>query len=116
MDPILRIIKYLFEKRNLECNDYTLNSFFNNGTSFPQFIEIIFSEKILGIIKNPENSEQRTSNNDLALKFLYKRNKEIAKFSNGFKTKDDKIHFLSLILTKQCFKINEKEIMKECNI
>ena len=73
MKPILRIITYLFKQNNLINTNDTYDSFFDDGTSFPQLIEIIFNEKIPQIISNPMDTFQKKSNNDKALQFLFEK-------------------------------------------
>lgn len=116
MKPILRIITYLFKKNNLINTNDTYDSFFDDGTSFPQVIEIIFNEKIPQIISNPMDTFQKKSNNDKALQFLFEKNSDIANISPCYTTEKDKETLLALILTKQCYKINTYEIISKCNL
>lgn len=55
MDPILSIIKYIFSRKNAVNNDKSINDFFANGISFPQFISLVFDiPEIPQIDKNPK--------------------------------------------------------------
>lgn len=117
MDPIIRIINYLFKKKNIVNNDSTINSFFDNGVAFPQFVSLIFNvPEIPQIIKNPKTIFHKKLNNDLALQFLFKKNREIQLLNPSFYTEEEKTNLLALILTKQCFKINHQQVLEKCNI
>ena len=112
MNPLLRIVNYLLKNKNIVCNEEELDNFFDNGVSFPQFIASIFDlEQIPNINQNPKNEEQRSLNNSIALEFLIHENQEIAQLSPNFYTSNDKSKLISLILTKQCFKINIDKII-----
>lgn len=117
MNPLLRIVNYLLKNKNIVCNEEELDNFFDNGVSFPQFIASIFDlEQIPNINQNPKNEEQRSLNNSIALEFLIHENQEIAQLSPNFYTSNDKSKLISLILTKQCFKINIDKIISKCNM
>ena len=75
----MRIIKYLFNKKNIDNKDESINSFFDNGQSFPQFISLIFDvDTIQGVKKNPSSLFQKKINNTSALQFLFQRNQKNA--------------------------------------
>ena len=55
MDPILRVVHYLFKKKNIINTDESISSFFENGIAFPQFVALIFNiEAIPKINPNPK--------------------------------------------------------------
>ncbi|KAK8839805.1 hypothetical protein M9Y10_031513 [Tritrichomonas musculus] len=116
MNPILSIIHYLFDKNSIENDDNTINSFFDNGLAFAQFVEISFQKKIPKIYRNPDTDYKRKRNNELAYEFVLKKNSEIEKFSPSFNTEQEKIKLLTLILTKQCFKIDYQDIFIKINM
>lgn len=117
MDSILRIIKYLFKEKSIVNDDESIESFFENGISFPSFISMIFgADEIPGIIKAPKTIFHKKINNDKAIQFLFQNNEYIRKVNPSYETYKDKINLLSMILTKQCFIINEQKIIQKCNL
>ena len=117
MDPILRIIHYLFKKKNIVNKDETFNSFFDNGVAFPQFVAIAFNiDEIPHINKSAKlGIFHKNMNNSTALRYLYDHNPTIAKISPNYTTEKDKAGLLSLILTKQCYSLNLPLIISKCN-
>lgn len=117
MFPLLKIIDYLFRKRKNSIGNETLNSFFDNGISFPQFVAIAFDvDDIPEINKYPETLQHKKLNNDIALQFVFHHNEDIAKSNPNYNSDEDKTNLLALILTKQCFKINVQDIIDKCNL
>lgn len=117
MDPILKIVNYLFKKRNNATKVETFDSIFDNGITFPQFIALVFNiDSIPSINSNPKTIYHQKVNNTLAVQYLFKNNLDIAKISPSFNTERDKANLIALILTKQCFKINYQDIINKCNL
>ncbi|KAK8887857.1 hypothetical protein M9Y10_038916 [Tritrichomonas musculus] len=117
MDPILRIVFYLFKKNGFDNEDVTYEAFFENGVAFPKLVAIAFNiDSIPGINKNPVRPLHRTMNNTTALQYLFKNNQLIAKVSPSYGSNQERSALLSLILTRQCFSINAQEIIDKCNI
>lgn len=117
MDNILPIIDYLFSERNVINSDNSLNSFFDNGVSFPLLVAISFNlDQIPNVNSKPKTLFTKKKNNDIALKYLLQNNHEIAKLSPKFKSEQDKLNLLILILTKQCFTLDHQEILTKCNL
>lgn len=116
MNPIFRIIKYLFKKNNVTNTDESIDQFFDNGIAFPQFISLIFNEEVPNITQKPKNKLEKMNNNKKALDFLLHHNEEIDKLSPSFETEQDKSNLLVLILTKQCFTIDHAAILDKCNL
>lgn len=117
MDPYLLIIKYLFKRQGIENNDDSIDSFFENGLSFPQFISLIFNvDEIPKINKNPKTLFHKKMNNDLALQFLCQKNPNIGKFNPTYNNERDRTNLLLMIFTKQCFDLNATEIISKCNL
>lgn len=116
MERIYRIIKYLFRKNNIKKIEKDVDQFFDNGVSFPLLVAISFNiPNIPDFNPNPTNPSQQKANNDIALQYLFQKNKEIKAFSPSFNSKKDKLFLLSLILKRQIFRINLLEIMAKCN-
>ncbi|KAK8870913.1 hypothetical protein M9Y10_008826 [Tritrichomonas musculus] len=116
MDPLLLIIKYLFEKKNITNDDESIDSFFANGISFPKFIQLIFNvDSIPGVRKNPKMVFHKKINNDTALQYLFYRNEKIKKINPSYETEKNQINLLQLILTLQCFPANIEEIIDRSN-
>lgn len=59
----LLIIKYIFERENIINNDDSIDSFFDNGTSFPQLVSMALNEEIPDFIENPNDEIFIYSNN-----------------------------------------------------
>lgn len=117
MSPLLRIVNYFLKKKGIISNEEELDHFFDNGVSFPQFIAVAFNiDQIPNIVQKPQNDSQRNLNNNIALEFLFQENEEIGQISPSFYTTKDKSNLLSLILTKQCFKIKYVKIISKCNL
>lgn len=116
MDLNLRVVHYLLvNKRKIEV-EQTLNSFFENGINFPQFIALAFDiESIPDIIPDPITSFHKNSNNNLALRYLFNNNLEIAKISPNYSIDKDKSNLLYLVLIKQVYKIDLNNIFCKCN-
>ena len=107
MDPILRIIHYLFIKNEIDGFDDTFDSFFGNGVAFPNFVAFALkTPEIPNINKNPKLVFHKNMNNTTALQYLFVHNSAIAKISPNFTTSRDKAGLLSLILTKLIYPLN----------
>lgn len=115
MDPILKIIKYYLSQNNILNNDDSIDSFFDNGVSFPQFISTIYNESIPKIIKVPKTLSNKNSNNELALQFIFQKNDYFQKINLKYDSYEDKVNLLELIITQLCFTTDYKEIIKKCN-
>lgn len=115
---ILQIINYLFKKNKIDNTFSTnINSFFDDGVSFPQFVALSFEiESIPQIIENPKLAFHKNVNNNTALHFIYEHNHEIAAISPSYTSDQDKINLLSLILTKQYFLLNIPSIIHKYNL
>lgn len=117
MDPILSIIKYIFHQYEKENHDDTLNSFFDNGISFPTFISLIFeNDGISGVIEHPENIHDKESNNNIALKFLYQNSKIFENEKYNLNTEENRKKLILDIITKQYFKISQELIIEKSNL
>lgn len=116
MDPLYKIINYIFNKHGFKNEDITYESFFENGLSFPKLVEIAFNSEVPSIIKKPKFDLQRSSNNTNAFKFLYKNSDEIKINFPMHQNKQEKEGILKLILTKYIFKIDQNEIKNEVNL
>lgn len=116
MDPILQILKYIFQTKHQESNFDSINSFFEDGVSFPTFVSLIFNfDKIPDIIDHPETDEDKESNNDAALQYLIDKNEAIAETKPRYDSEEDKKELLESILTKQCFTLDHTKIYEICN-
>lgn len=122
MDPLLRVIKFIFDKFNKKFEDETVDSFFDNGISFPRFVALIFNLKSIKNIGNinesPSTSDQIQDNNIAALEFLHERNRKVVLPDPIFENKNE---LLRLILnmsfeTTNCVQINEDKIIEYANI
>lgn len=117
MESILSIIKYIFSRKNVVNNDKSINDFFANGISFPQFISLVFDiPEIPQIDKNPKTLIEKIRNNNIALQYACQKNELIRKRNPSYLNDSDKANLLMLILTKQRFKINIDDIVDKCNI
>ena len=117
MDPILRVIHYLFKKNNIVNNSSTVISFFDDGISFPKFVALAFYiDDIPFINKNPKTCFHKEINNNVALSYLFEHNKLISEMSPNFNTEHDMVNLLSLILTKQIFPLNLQLIISKCKL
>ena len=116
MNPILKVISFLFKKENIDIKNNTIKSFFDSGTLFPKFVALSLKiDEIPNIIPKPKQKEEKEANNEIALAFLSKKNEAIAKTNLRLETVEDQYNILKQILTKQCFSINEQEILNKCN-
>lgn len=112
----MRVIHYLFKKKNKTMTDETIGLFFDNGVSFPQFVALIFNiDQIPNLNQNPKTIFHKKINNDLALQFLFQNNQKIAKFCPKYDSLRDQYNLLSLILTNQCFNLDYQSIVDKCN-
>lgn len=108
-------IKYLLKRGGIENNDESIDSFFENGYSFPQLIATIFQvDQIPNITKTPHSEYFKSKNNKVALQFLFDKNSTIAELNPNFQTENDRINLINLIITRQCFKINSEDIILQC--
>lgn len=115
MDSYLRIIKYIFSKNGKENNDDSLDDFFKNGSSFPQFVAIIFSiEKIPGI-NNSTNIFHKMQNNKKALEYLGENNPFFKSYQMDFNNKQNQVSIINLILGKIYYKTNRNNLISKCN-
>ncbi|KAK8840710.1 hypothetical protein M9Y10_030486 [Tritrichomonas musculus] len=116
MDSILKIIKYLFNSQNIENNDATIDEFFENGLSFPQFITLIYNvDEIPHILEDPKTSIEKEENNKAAFKFLWQYNDLVRKTYPRYSSTIDKANLLLLILTTRCFRTEINGIIEKCN-
>lgn len=116
-EQILFIIKYLLEKKQITNNDMSLDSFFDNGISFPTFIARVFNyPKIPGIIEKPSSKSQCEQNNEKAFHFLLENSEKIKILNPSFQKAEDRIQLLKLIITIECFPENSTIIMKKMNM
>ena len=116
MDSLLLIIKYLFKSKGIGNTDETIEEFFDNGTSFPQFVSLIFNKQIPHIINDPKEIVDKQSNNFNTFQYIINNNEEISKNRLSYQSENDKLNLLKLILTKQCFTLDIKQILNSCNI
>ena len=107
----------MFEKKNIECDFDSVDSFFDDGESFPLFISMIFNvDEIPDVNENPESPSDKKHNNDCALQYLFQNNEYIQESHPKYDNIDDKNNLLSLIFTKQCFNIDHQQIIDKCNL
>ena len=117
MDAIFSLVSYVFRKNMSLVEASSLESFFDDGTSFPFFISLIFDgENIPNINREPKTSAQKKQNNEIALQFLIENNEEIRKNNPSIKSKSDKCNLILLILSKQVFQISNQNIIETSNI
>ena len=117
MDPLLSIIKWILKKKNIENDDKSLDSFFDNGVSFPQFVSIIYDiEKIPNIRLNPQTLFHKKANNEVALQYLCQKNEIIRAAKPNIEAYNGKKNIILLILTRVCFTIQYQEIIEKSNI
>lgn len=115
MDPYLLAIKYIFNKNQTENTDTSLNDFFENGTSFPKLISILFGiEKIPGVVFS-KNKYQLANNNSKALYFLGQNNPFFKSYQIDFNNEKNQISLAQLIISKVYFKITRTSFLKKCN-
>lgn len=115
MDPYLLVIKYIFEKNKKENVDDTLEQFFSNGLSFPQFISILYEiDQIPGVVES-KNKFQIANNNMKALSFLGQKNPFFSSYSINFNDPKNQQSLIQLILNKVYFKINRPNFLKKVN-
>lgn len=115
-NPFLSVLKYLLKKGGIENDDESIEAFFENGLSFPQFIAMIFQvDEIPQIMKTAHSKYFKKVNNDLALQFLFGKNQTIKDLKPNFQTESDKTNLISLILTHQIYKMNSEKIIIRCN-
>lgn len=113
MDSLFKILRYIFLSNKRRAMFDSVESFFKDGKSFPTFISIIFNiDEIPGVRNNIKDDADVEANNNLALQFLFQKNKEISDLNP---TLDDQFNLLKLILTKQYFKLTPKHIFSYCN-
>lgn len=101
MDSLTIILKYIFNKNNLDVNFESVESMFRNGISFPMFISAIFKvNEIPGVKKTRVAKDEIKSNNDLAIQFLFENNNLIDKSFKNYKSATSKMNLISKILKK----------------
>ena len=117
MDPIFSILKYYLSKKGISNDDESIDSFFENGLSFPNFISIIFNiDTIPKINSNPRNLFHKKINNDIAFNFLCQKIDFFRISNTSYDTTHARTNLIVLILTKLCFTMSTKEIIKTSNI
>ena len=107
----------LFKNKNKENNDESIDEFFENGISFPQFISILYNLEIIPKVNpNPKNIFQRRENNNIALRYLCQNDDFFSKLNPNLNSPQDKTNLLLDILSKKCFQVNIQEIIDKSNL
>lgn len=114
MDPLLSIVKYIFQINKLENNDKSIKSFLKNGKSFPQFILLIFP---------PDENENKSQslitpkwNNAMAYEYLSNKYPAFKTKSPNFSNEKWGRKFLLKILKILYFGKYKKELIEKSNI
>ena len=86
---IIPILEYIFESKGQKNKIDSIDSFFEDGISFPLFISLIFNDdEIPNIVDNPETESDIKSNNSNALHYLFKNNEAIRKAQPNFENSE----------------------------
>lgn len=124
----LLIIKYLFSRENAKIDFDSIDTFFDDGVSFPKLISIIYSDNLPDIKEHPSNFSERYDNITNTLLFLSQYEQQKMKRLNGTNLSwhwltSDTVYFshrerkklLSKIFTDLCFPMTPEEILMKSN-
>lgn len=116
MDSLIKIIKYLFKKKGIIDDAESIDSFFDNGYSFPKFIENLYHiEQIPGRKQKPHSQYFQKINNELALKFICEKDPYIKTLIPNCEG-ENRINLIRLILLRNYFTESASTILHQLNI
>lgn len=118
MDPILRAIRYFFEKNNKTLEDVTIKSFIKNYIKLPEFVALAYKIKVKdipGFKPHPKTSVDKYTNKGFALQYILDNNDNINKIGPNIETDSIYPILLSCVLVDQCFPINISQVLFKCN-